>query len=237
MPVDSARYKVTLWLCPPGNLLKQTHSPEKKRFFPCVQWQKPTDQIAVQGYGKMLESPVGGLSNLSRWSKPWFKLIRIRCTMLKQFLFCWERKGVGRRRERKRKREKGDYEICQHDTSESLSDWSGGNLNLRRWESIALAGYTIGHAIHFVLMIMFSTIVTDEQNICMFFSRSQREEQVKLFLVNDRLHDHLITWKQHEKSTCSITTEYSLFPPIIYPFTFTFLPPQFNPLLTGAQLR
>ena len=73
MPVDSARYKVTVWLSPPGNLLKQTHSPEKNRFFPCVQWQKPTDQIAVQGYGKMLESPVGGLSNFSRWSKPWSK--------------------------------------------------------------------------------------------------------------------------------------------------------------------
>ena len=33
MPVNSARYKVTVWLCPPGNLLKQTHSPEKKGSF------------------------------------------------------------------------------------------------------------------------------------------------------------------------------------------------------------
>ena len=71
------------------------------------------------------------------------------------------------------RREKGDYEICQHDTSESLSEWAGGNLNPRWWESIALAGYTIGHAIHFVLMIMFSTIVTDEQNICILFAISE----------------------------------------------------------------
>ena len=127
MPVDSARYKVTVWLCQPENFSSNKHmhirQRKKKRSM-----AKTTDQVAVEGYGKMLESLVGGLSNLSRWSKPRSKS-GSGARSWKQFLFCWERKGVGRRRERKREREKGDYEICQHDTSGSLSDWAGGNLN------------------------------------------------------------------------------------------------------------
>ena len=47
----------------------------------------------------------------------------------------------------------------------------------------------------------------------------------------------MLKFKLKLTSRCKFAAHFLPSAPIIYPFTFTLLPPLFNPLLTGAQLR
>ena len=88
MAVDSARYKVTVWLCPPGNLFKQTHSPEKKK--------RSMAKTNRPGCSWRIWKNVGITSWRIMQSVAMIKTmieIRIRCTMLKTVSFLLRRKG------------------------------------------------------------------------------------------------------------------------------------------------
>ena len=92
MPVDSARYKVTVWLCPPGIFTQTNTFAREKRFFPCVQWQKnqPT-RLQFKDMEKCCNPQLEDYP-IFRDDQTMIQT-RIRCTMLKTVSFWLRKKG------------------------------------------------------------------------------------------------------------------------------------------------